>query len=495
MQLLMLNIQQKIKFSEHAVLYDMLIPEDNKYRLIDELIDFSFIYDEIKDKYCPDNGRTAADPIMLFKYLMIKVIDNFSDVDVVEHSRYDLSYKRFLGLMPEDDVIDPSLLTKFRRQRLKDVDLLDMLIGKTVGVALDKGIIKTKTIIVDATHTVSRANALSPIDVLKMRSKEVRDRICRWPGNEGIELPVLNDDDNLIHELDSCEALLSIVMADPMLYENPAFKEAINYLAEGIDDVRHHHSISYDREARVGHKSAETSFIGYKTHLAMTPERIITAATVTTGEKDDGKQLPDLVAKTQGVGIDVDTIVGDAAYSGKDNLIMARENGISVVAKLNPMITQGQIKETTAFDTKFSYNKDADNYACPAGLMSTAKDIRRDKDKPNKNHSIRYRWNRYKCAMCEHRDICLAGRAYKSITVRVISDEHKEQMAFQNTEQFRRLSRERYKIEAKNAELKNAHGYNRAESYGISALELQGAVTIFVVNLKRIMKMMQNKRE
>ena len=29
-----------------------------------------------------------------------------------------------------------------------------------------------------------------------------------------------------------------------------------------------------------------------------------------------------------------------------------------------------------------------------------------------------------------------------------------------------------------------------ADSYGISAMELQGAVTIFVVNLKRIMKMM-----
>ena len=92
--------------------------------------------------------------------------------------------------------------------------------------------------------------------------------------------------------------------------------------------------------------------------------------------------------------------------------------------------------------------------------------------------------------MCEHRDICLAGRVCKSITVRVISDEHKDQMAFQNTEQFRRLSRERYKIEAKNAELKNAHGYYRADSYGITAMELQGAVTIFVVNLKRIMKMM-----
>ena len=486
----MLNTQQKIKFSEHAVLYDILIPKDNKYRLIDELIDFSFIYDELKDKYCPDNGRTAADPIMLFKYLMIKAIENLSDVDVVEHSRYDLSYKRFLGLMPEDDVIDPSLLTKFRRLRLKDVNLLDMLIGKTVRVALEKGIIKTKTIIVDATHTISRANALSPIDVLKLRSKEVRNRICKWPGNEGIDLPALNDDDDLMHELDSCEALLSIVMADPVLCENPAFKESINYLAEGVDDVRHHHSISHDREARVGHKSAETSFLGYKTHIAMSPERIITAACVTTGEKSDGTVLPEIVQKTKDNGIEVDAIVGDAAYSGRDNLAMGAENGIQIVAKLNGMITQGHVESADSFKDRFTYNKDADRYVCPAGIMAHKKDILVDKRDPNKNYRIRYRWSAKECGTCALKEECLNQAKYRTLRIRVLSKEHQEQLMFQKTERFKLLSKQRYKIEAKNSELKNAHGYDRADSYGISAMELQGAVTIFVVNLKRIMKMM-----
>ena len=85
---------------------------------------------------------------------------------------------------------------------------------------------------------------------------------------------------------------------------------------------------------------------------------------------------------------------------------------------------------------------------------------------------------------------CLHGCKTKNINIRVLSDSHREQIEFQKSQKFRELSRERYKIEAKNAELKNAHGYDRADSYGISAMELQGAVTIFVVNLKRIMKMM-----
>ena len=38
-------------------------------------------------------------------------------------------------------------------------------------------------------------------------------------------------------------------------------------------------------------------FYGYKTHLAMTDERIITVATITSGEAFDGQELPVLVQK------------------------------------------------------------------------------------------------------------------------------------------------------------------------------------------------------
>ena len=486
----MLNTQGEIKFSEYAVLYDMLIPADNKYRLIDELIDFSFIYDELKDKYSLDNGRKAADPIMLFKYLMIKVIDNFSDVDVVEHSRYDLSYKRFLGLMPEDDVIDPSLLTKFRRQRLKDVNLLDMLISKTVGVAIEKGILKSKSIIVDATHTISKANPISPIDVLKSRSRMLRNRIRDWDEKYNDLLPLANHNDSLQDELKSNEELMHFVSSDSMLSCNPALKEDINYLSEAIDDIHSHKAISHDKEARVGHKSAETSFLGYKTHIAMSPERIITAATVTTGEKPDGKQLPALLQKTEDNGVEIDTIIGDAAYSGKENLVMAKEKDIAVVAKLNPVITQGHKLKASPLDGLFSYNKDADRYICPMGVMSARGREVGKSSSPNSNRVIRYRWSHRKCQICKMREECIGSSTRKSIDIRIISDEHKEQMAFQDTLEFKLLSKERYKIEAKNAELKNAHGYARAESYGLSAMEMQGAVTLFVVNLKRIMKLM-----
>ena len=92
----------------------------------------------------------------MFKYLLLKSIFDLSDVDIVERSKYDMSFKYFLGMAPEENVIEPSSLTKFRRLRLKDINILDMLINKTVEIALEKGIIKSKSIIVDATHTAAR---------------------------------------------------------------------------------------------------------------------------------------------------------------------------------------------------------------------------------------------------------------------------------------------------------------------------------------------------
>ena len=62
-------------------------------------------------------------------------------------------------------------------------------------------------------------------------------------------------------------------------------------------------------------------------------------------------------------------------------------------------------------------------------------------------------------------------------------------MVFQETAYFKDKAKHRYKIEAKNGELKNAHGFGRATSYGITNMEMQGAMAIFAVNLKRILKL------
>lgn len=293
----MLPLQRTIQFSDYSDLYDLIIPQDNLLRRINDLVDFSFIQKELMDKYCQYNGRMAESPVMMFKYLLLKTIYDISDVDVVERSRYDMSFKYFLGMTPENtDIINPSSLCKFPKLRLKDKDLLNLLIGKTVEIAIEKGIIKSRTIIVDATHTGSRSNPYSPIEILRLRSKQLRKSLYESDESVKDSLPPKNTDDELEHELDYTKELLDVVGSTPTLAEVPKIKERINMLKEVLADIEDHYVTSKDEDARIGHKSEEDAFFGYKTHIAMSDERIITAATVTSGEKGDGPQLEELVA-------------------------------------------------------------------------------------------------------------------------------------------------------------------------------------------------------
>ena len=483
----MLSQEQELILSEYSGLYDIVVPQDNLLRRINTLIDFSFVYQELLDKYCPDNGRMAESPIRMFKYLLLKVIYDISDVDVVERSRYDLSFKYFLGMAPEDDVINPSSLCKFRKLRLKDMDLLNLLIEKTVDVAIEKGIIKSRTIIVDATHTASRSNPYSPIEVLRLRSKQLRKAIYDADDRIKGTLPKKNEDDDLVHELDYTKELLDIVSANVYIAEIPVVKQRLNLLRETLADIEDHYTTSKDEDARVGHKSDDSSFFGYKTHIAMSDERIITAAIVTSGEKGDGPLLADLVGQSRSNGMEVDTVIGDTAYSGIENLRLAEDekNGFLLVSKLHPVISNGFRKE----EDKFDFNKDAGMFVCPTGHMAVRK-ARQGKKDGRWNQTWTYFFDTDKCKTCSRKEGCYKdGAKSKTYSVSIKTGEQERLMEFQKTPEFKAKARERYKIEAKNAELKHVYGYDRAKSYGLYSMQMQGAITIFAANVKRILKL------
>lgn len=77
-----------------------------------------------------------------------------------------MAHKFFLGLEPETKMIDPSLLTKFRKTRITE-DILEEMLKETIQQALDKGLIKSGTIIVDSTHTNASVCEKFPTQILR----------------------------------------------------------------------------------------------------------------------------------------------------------------------------------------------------------------------------------------------------------------------------------------------------------------------------------------
>ena len=268
------------------------------------------------------------------------------------------------------DVINPSSLTKFRKLRLQDVGLLDLLIQKTVEIALEKELIKSKTIIVDATHTKARYNQKSPKEFLKEKSKNVRKAVYQIDESMKEKFPAKTTSNEVKDELAYCEKVISVIEKEAHLVNIPAVKEKLNVLKEVVEDYTEQLDYSADPDARVGHKTEDSSFFGYKTHIAMNDERIITAAIVTTGEKSDGKYLQDLIEKSKETGMEIETVIGDTAYSEKDNILYAKENELQLSLKIKSAILH-MVRRTK--EDEFEFNKDAGMYVCKAGHMAIRK--------------------------------------------------------------------------------------------------------------------------
>ena len=492
----MIKQQQTLAFSEYADLYDKIVPKDNLLRQIHDLVDFSFVHEELAEKYSMDWGRGAIDPARMFKYLLLKVLFDASDVDVVERSRYDMSFKYFLGMTPEEDVINPSSLTKFRKLRLKDSNLLDLLINHTVGIALEQGLITRRAILVDATHTKARYNQQTPRERLVKCSKELRKSVYEVNEQYRERFPAKVNNGLLEDEIEYCQRLMTVIKQDEKVARIPKVREKLNLLQELVTEDLEQLALEQgpDPDARKGHKTADTSFFGYKTHLAMTEERIITAAVVTSGEKHDGKQLPELIQKSRAAGINVNEVIADGAYAEKENLKMASAENIRLIAKLSPTVTHGNRRK----DRRFEYNKDAGMYVCPAGHMSNRKTSSRPRKhlKDGEGSVESYFFDVSLCRQCPQKTGCYKdGAATKSYSVSIRSNTHQAQMDFMSTEYFKTRSKERYMIEAKNSELKHRHGYDVASSSGLCGMQMQGAMTIFAVNLKRILTLMDAKHK
>lgn len=481
----MLPNQKSIPFSSYSSLYDLIVPKNNKFRRLNELIDFTFVYDELKTKYCPDNGRMAEDPVRMFKYLLIKCISGLSDIDVVDKCMYDMSYKYFLGLSPESEVIEASTLCKFRRLRLKDTNLLDMLISKTVEIATKHGISLSNRIIVDSTHTEARSNPVIQAVALRKQAHLLIKTAKGIDASITDNMPADYSGDNLDKAMEYTSDLLRHIKGSHLYKDIPTVSEKANMLEEMADDISDHYTISVDPDARVGHKSRDTEFYGYKTHIAVTPEHIVVAAAMSSGEKNDGPFLPELISKAKRNIPELEEVIGDGAYSSTENLSRANAENITVVAKLNKAINAKR-------EDLFTYNKDAGMMVCPAGHMAIRKSKASRVEKVKRNGGTDYFFDIMKCRVCKHNDLCGYKKGQETKTYRQTepTEMQKKQYEYQQTDEFRDKYRERYIVEAKNSDLKNNYGMDRADGYGMESFKMQGALSIFSSNMMRIMRLL-----
>lgn len=483
------NSQLKLSLSPYQGIYEVIIPANHLLRRIKENIDFSFVNPMLRKQYCEHFGRPAKEPEMMFKLLFLKKLYDLSDEILISSAQTDMAYKYFLDLESEAKMIDPSLLTKFRKTRITE-DILEEMLKETIQQALDKGPIKSGTIIVDSTHTNAAVRAKSPTQILRDMSKQLRKEIYKSAYELSEKFPEKPSlEAGLDEEITYTKNLLQALEKGIADCDNQKIQEIAKKMNELLENEQIREIRSKDdKDARFGHKTATSTFYGYKNHIAMTEERLIAGISVTHGGAPDGPELPGLIEKAQKNGIKVTEVIGDMAYVSDDNLETCGEE-IALIARTNTAVAaaaNGRLEEG------FCFNKDAGMLQCPAGELATRVEKRAAQ---NGNTYLRYVFSKVKCRKCPLRENCHVGKStskVRSYSITQVSQKNQERLEFESSEMFREWLKIRHRIEEKNGELKEAHGLRRADSRGLFAMSLQMYFTAFTVNIKRIVKLKEH---
>ena len=138
---------------------DDMVPENHLLRLIEQSIDFDFIYDLVEDKYCMDNGRPSIDPVMLIKIQLIQCLYGIRSMrQTIKDIEVNVAYRWFLGLSMLDSVPHFTTFGKNYTRRFKGTDLYEKIFERVLEECFSCGFVDDSTVFIDATHIKAAAN-------------------------------------------------------------------------------------------------------------------------------------------------------------------------------------------------------------------------------------------------------------------------------------------------------------------------------------------------
>jgi hypothetical protein len=234
-----------------------------------------------------------------------------------------------------------------------------------------------------------------------------------------------------------------------------------------------------DPEMRHGRKSASRRFDGHKLDVIIDESsELVLGVEVRAGNAGDGDGAAPLLEQVQATdGIEVETLLGDMAYSDGDVRDAVEAQGAELVAKVPPVTNAGRFPKTD-----FDVDLEAGRVTCPAG--QTTSDARPSKDHKGRP-AVTFVFDAATCEHCPLRDQCTNAKGGRTIVVGVHHDRIEAARAAQSDPETKALLRRRPKVERKIDHLQDL-GMRKARYRGRRKTRLQALLAATVANFKRL---------
>jgi len=459
-------------------LFRRMLPAEHPLLDIDRTVDFSFVEAELAACYSPDTGRPSYPPEQLFRILFLELWANLSDVQVCQQLCYNVLYRYFCRIGWEDEIPDATTLVRFR-QRLGEEGAARLL-QRLVAQAREKGCLRGRWAVLDATAIQAHAAARRQVEVLREGRRRLWEAVHEARPEAAAALQALaepvpdgehEDQARLLQaERERTEALLQALAArdaDAAPRARRVREQVQRVLQdEGAGSLA-------DPEARWGYQRKDRSFFGYKAHVVTDETGFVLAAQVTPGHAADVEQARGLVEQVQAQGMRPRRLAADKAYDAAALREALVEQGV------RPYIPR-RTKAGRLEEQGFTYDARADRWTCPQGKRSIGKT-------PHQQGGYLVYFSEQDCRRCPLAAQCVSkSQNRKVIYWQPATDRHRPKG-------LKRALRVRKAVERTFGEGKQWHGMGRSRYCGRARTAVQVLLTCMVIDAKKMARRLAGK--
>src|SRR5215467_12133122 len=439
--LLMMGHQSRAEALFYYFRLEDQVPENHLLRLIDKHVSFDFVRERLKESYS-DTGRPSIDPELLLRILLIGYLYGItSERRLVEELRMHLAWRWFTGLGFDQEIPDHSTFSKNRHGRFQESQLFEQLFEQIVRQCMEVGLVKGKDLSVDGSLVEANAAKESRIPREQLAgAAQVRHAVREYLQ----ELEQQNPVEEPVHQQDQ------VSTTDP----------DSTYITKG------------GMPARLGY---------YDNYLVDNDSCVIVGVQATAARmSQETVAAQDMLTRfAHWQGQEPESVVADTTYGNGEFLQWLLDRDITPYMRTRDSVLR---KKNPGYGPeRFTYQPESNSYRCPAGesLNYVGLNIR------NRAHA--YIGSAKRCGACSQKTQCTTGR-YKYLAIHIHESARQRARELANTPEFAKAQRQRKKVEALFAELKNQIGLRRLRLRRMKFVREQFFLAAAAQNVKRLVR-------
>ena len=423
------------------------VPETHLLRLIEKHISFAFVRARLKQSYS-ETGRPSIDPELLLRILLIGYLYGItSERKLVEELRMHLAWRWFTGLGFDQEIPHHSTFSKNRHGRFQESKLFEQLFEQIVRQCMEVGLVQGKQLSVDGSFVEANASKESRIPREQLAevaqvNQTVRQYLREVEEQNPVEEPVHEQDQVSTTDPDSTYATKGGTPARLGYYDN--------YLV--------------DNESCV--------IVGVQATAARMSQETVAAQ--------------DMLTRFAGwQGREPESVAADTTYGNGEFLQWLACRSITAYMPTRDSIHR---KNSPFFGPeRFTYDAENNRYICPAGQFLNYG------GRVYRNRAFNYIGTRKKCGPCSLRPQCTSA-AFRGLIIHQNEPARQRARELVNTPEFAKAQRQRKKVEALFAELKNQIGLRRLRLRRLRFVREQFFLAAVAQNIKRLVRFLSQPR-